>query len=114
MKPLISVDPSMKKIVVKVDIDVSRTLTVLEEIRKHLARILGLIPAALRLIAVEEDCVVTFQLVGALADSRLIFCGDKDKIFTQEKIWKLQALSIQRLTCGDYDWDLTPGNHVVK
>ena len=114
MKPLISVDPLMKKIIVKVNIDVSRTLMVLEDIRKLLARILGVIPAALRLITVEKDCVVTFQLVGALADSGLIFCGDKDKIFTQAKIWKLQALSIRRLICGDYDWDLTPGNHIVK
>jgi hypothetical protein len=104
-------DMPMKKIVLKVSIDLSCKLSTLVVLRRQLARILGITPAGLRLVAVEEDCVITFQLVGALANSELIFCGDKAGIFTRDKLWKLQALLIQWLKCGEFEWDLTTGGY---
>jgi hypothetical protein len=97
----------MRKIILKVGIDVSVSLSVLVNMRKSLARILGMNPAALHLVTVEEGCI-TFQLVGSLADE--VFSGKKSGIFTQEKLWRLEALSILSLTCGNYVWDLNSGD----
>lgn len=113
VKPLIGtdVDILMRKIMLKVNIDLSCKLSTLVEMRRQLARILGITPAGLRLIAVEGDCIITFQVLGSLAGQ--IFNGDKASILTQEKMWKLQGLLIQWLKCGGYEWDFTgdiPGN----
>ena len=99
-----NVDPA-KKILLKVGFDDSCKLSTLVAVRVQLAAILGIPPAGLRLIDIEERCVITFQIVGIL--SELVFRGERADIFTQEKMWKLQALTIQSLKCGSYEWDFT-------
>ena len=94
-----------KKILLKVSFDDSCKLSTLIEMRVRLAAILGITPAGLRLTGIEGKCVITFQIVGIL--SELVFRGEKADIFTQEKMWKLQALTIQWLKCGSYEWDFT-------
>ena len=92
------------EMVLKFDIAMTCSLAKLQEYTSNIADILGLRPSALRLLSIEEGCVVITLLIPApVAD--FIFSSDK-KIIT-DKIKQLQALSILWLKCNGHEYDFS-------
>ena len=105
------VNPMLKKvecgsdeIVLKFDIELTCSLAKLQDYTSNIADILGLRPSALRLLSVEEGCVVvTLHIPAPLVD--LIFTTGKR--FTPEDVKRFQALSILWLKCNGHAYDFS-------
>ena len=90
--------------VLKFDIAMTCSLAKLQEYTLNIADILGLRPSALRLLSIEEGCVVITLLIPApVAD--VIFSSDKT--FTTVEKKQFQALSVLWLKCNDYVYDFS-------
>ena len=100
INPLLKkIECGAKEMVLKFDIEITCSLAKLQEYTLNIADILGLKPSALRLLSIEEGCVVITLLIPAPVVDILF---SSDKIFTREKIKQFQALSIQWLKCSGH------------
>lgn len=88
-----------KEVIVKMDIKSTTRLSMLDNIKTAIAKILDLNSAALRILDIEEGCVVvTFLIPTPIAEE--IF--NKDTILTKLQKQELQALSVIWLQCNRY------------
>ena len=95
-----------KEIVLKVDIKLTSELAKLERLRAAVAKILKLKPAALRLLDVEEGCVVvTFLIPSPVAE--VIF--SKHSVLTVEQVEEFRAWKVIWLECNDRTFSFTTG-----
>ena len=93
-----------KEMVLKVDIKLTSELAKLEQLRAAVAKILKLKPAALRLLDVEEGCVVvTFLIPSPVAE--IIF--SKHSVLTVEQVEEFQASKVIWLECNDRTFSFT-------
>ena len=111
VNPLLKkIECGSKTIVLKFDIDMTCKLAKIQDLSKAVAKILGLRPSALRLLHIEEGCVVVTLLIPApVAD--FIFSSDKE--FTTEEVKEIHALSMLRLECNgnEYEFLQNDQNH---
>lgn len=100
INPLLKeVKKSSKKLVLKFDIEKTCHVSQLRDLTEAVANILGLRPSALRLLCIEEGCVVVTLLIPApVAD----FIFNSDQIFTAEDVKEFQALSVIWMKCNDF------------
>ena len=90
--------------VLKFDIAMTCSLAKLQEYTLNIADILGLRPSALRLLSIEEGCVVITLLISApVAD----FIFSSNKTFTTVEKKQFQALSVLWLKCNDHVYDFS-------
>ena len=95
-----------KEMVLKMDIESTSELAKLEKLRTAVAQILGLQPAALRLLDVEEGCVVvTFLIPSPVAE--IIF--SKHSVLTVEQVEEFRAWKVIWLECNDRTFSFTTG-----
>ena len=93
-----------KEMVLKVDIESTSELAKLERLRAAVAKILRLKPAALRLLDVEEGCVVvTFLIPSPVAE--IIF--SKHSVLTVEQVEEFRAWKVIWLECNDRTFSFT-------
>ena len=90
--------------VLKFDIAMTCSLAKLQEYILNIADILGLRPSALRLLSIEEGCVVITLLIPAPV-ANLIF--NTTKTFTTVEKKRFQDLSILWLKCNDHVYDFS-------
>ena len=96
---LIKFTDASKKVIIKIDTTTTSRLSKVKNLKTEFADILNLESAALRLVDIEEGCVVvTFLLPTHIADA--VF--NKHTTFTGEQLEKLQALDILWLKCNGY------------
>ena len=89
---------SSKKLVLKFDIEVTCGLAKMHEITKAVASALGLRKSALRILDVEDGCVVlSFLIPTPVADA--IFTPEKK--FTPQQVDYFRSLSLLWLKCDD-------------
>ena len=110
------VNPLLKKIecgsktmILKFDIDMTCKLAKIQDLTKAVAKILSLRPSAVRLLHIEEGCVVVTLLIPApVAD----FIFSSDKVFTTEEVKEFQALPTLWLKCNGHEYEfLREQNH---
>ena len=88
-----------KKLQFKLDIEPTCKIAKIVDLEPKIASILGVKPSALRLVSVEEGCViVTFLVPAFVADAIL----PADKKMTTDEAIALRALSVLWVQCGDY------------
>ena len=93
-----------KEMVLKVDIESTSELAKLERLRAAVAKILKLKLAALRLLDVEEGCVVvTFLIPSPVAE--IIF--SKHSVLTVEQVEEFRASKVIWLECNDRTFSFT-------
>ena len=92
------------EMVLKFDIAMTCSLAKLQEYTLNIADILGLRPSALRLLSIEEGCVVITLLIPAPVAN---FIFNSDKTFSTVEKKQFQALSILWLKCNDYVYDFS-------
>ena len=106
------IDPLLKNVkcgsndimVLKFDIAMTCSLAKLQDYTLNIADILGLKPSALRLLSIEEGCVVVTLLISAsVAD----FIFNRNKTFTTVEKKRFQALSVLWLKCNDHVYDFS-------
>lgn len=93
-----------KEVVLKIDIESTSELAKLERLRTAVAKILRLKAAALRLLDVEEGCVVVRFLIPTPV-AELIF--SKHSVLTEEQVDEFRALHVLWLECNDRMFDFT-------
>ena len=93
-----------KEMVLKIDIESTSELAKLEKLRTAVAQILGLQPAALRLLDVEEGCVVVTFLIPSLV-AEIIF--SKHSVLTIEQVEEFRVLNVLWLECNDRTFSFT-------
>ena len=105
------INPMLKKIecgtiemILKFDIEMTCSLAKLQEYTLNIAEILGLRPSALRLLSIEEGCVVVTMVISASL-AEFVFGGGK--VFTREDVKQFQAISVMWLKCEDHEYDFT-------
>ena len=103
MNPLLKkLDDNAKKIKLKLDIELTCSLAKLNDLRKHLANILGIRKSALRIVDIKQGCVeVTFQIPAPVAEA--IFTSDK--IFTSQEVNDFQELSVISLKIDEHSFE---------
>lgn len=100
-----------KKIVLKFDVELTSRVSEVFNLKKAVANILGLKISALRLLSIEEGCVlVTFLIPVNVADS--IFIRDRKSI--ARKVKKFRALSVLWMKCDDFVFDFRSKIQNVK
>ena len=98
------VESGSKKMVLKFDIELTRALAKLQDLTSAVAKLLGLRPSALRLLHIEEGCVVMTLLIPApVAD----FIFSRDNAFATGEVKEFQALSILWLECNGHKYEFT-------
>jgi len=107
IKPVLGqVTDSSKKLTLKVDIQLTNKLAHLRELRDGVAEILDITPSALRLLDIEDGCVVvTFQIHGSVED--VIFAGDKKRVFSPQQMEDFRSLAVCLLKWNSYEWDFS-------
>ena len=102
INPLLKAVDDADKVVLKIDIENTRSITHIVDIKKHVAKILGLKKSAVRIYDVKEGCVmVTLLIPTGIAE--VIF--NKDTKFTPENVKKFQDMSILWLECKGYHYE---------
>ena len=93
-------DPS-KELILKFNIALPSRITKVLNLKKAIAKVLRLRTPALRLVGIDEGCVLVSFLIPP-------FVPD----LTQEQIEEFRALSVLSIECGDHTVDLrsTPGD----
>lgn len=87
-----------KKLILKMDIELTSELAKLGKFKTAVAKILGLKSAALRLLDVKDGCVVaTFTIPTPVAD--IMF--NKNTIFTEKQLQEFRALPVLWLECNN-------------
>ena len=106
----VTINPLLKKftastdLILKIDIESTSELGRIKNLKSAVADILGLKSAAIRLLDIKDGCVVvTFLIPTPLAE--VIF--NRETIFTEEQLAKLQALDILWLRCNGHTFELT-------
>ena len=104
------VNPQLEKImgtqilILKIDIDSTRRLSKLSDIKLHLVKILGIKSATLQLVDISEGCVeASFSIPTPVAE--IIF--KSQFVFSEEQVKQFQALQILSLQCNNCDFDFT-------
>jgi hypothetical protein len=100
----VEINPLLKRytststeLVLKIDIESISTLAVLEKIKAAAAKILGLKSATLRLLNIEEGCVlVTYLIPTPIAD----FLFADDTVLSKQQEKQLRTMSVLRLECN--------------
>ena len=85
-----------EKIRVKFDITIASKLDKLLDLQNRISVILDVMPGALRLLSVEEGCVVVTLLISTQL-AQILFTSEKE--FTAEEVQEFQALSVLWLEC---------------
>ena len=99
----IDINPQLKKvtkgtkIVLKLNVNTTRSLIHIVDIKRSIAKILGLQKSAIRIYDVKKGCVLVTLLIPT-ATAGAIFYSEKE--FTTEEIKEFQALSILWLECN--------------
>lgn len=92
---------SSKKLVLKFDIEETCSLAKMHEITKAVACALGLRKSALRILDVEEGCVILSLLIPTpVADA--IFTSEKK--FTPQQVENFRSIQLIWLKCDDYEF----------
>jgi hypothetical protein len=97
---------SSKKMILKFDIDKTCKLAKIQDLKKAVANVLHLKVSALRILSVEDGCiVVTFLIPSLVAD----YLFNSSSVFTAENVTEFRTLSVLRLECNDrvYEFDDT-------
>ena len=100
INPLLKkIECGTKEMVLKFDIKLTCSLAKLQDYTLNIADILGLKPSALRLLSIEEGCVVITLLIPApVAD----FIFNSNKIFTIEDMKRFHTQSVLWLKCNGH------------
>ena len=108
INPLLEkVDDGSKEVKLKMDIDHTCSLAELDDLRKPIANILGIKKSALRIVNIQEGCVLVTLLIPApVADA--IFTSDE--IFSAQDVCNFQALSVISLECNGYKYNFKDDN----
>jgi hypothetical protein len=87
-----------KKMILKFDIDRTCRLAMIQDLKKAVANVLRLKVSALRLLSIEDGCiVVTFLIPSVVAD----YLFNSKSVLTIEDSKEFQTLSVSWLTCND-------------
>jgi hypothetical protein len=89
---------SSKKLILKFDIALPSKVTKVLHLKKAIAKVLRLKTPALRLVGIEEGCVLVTFLIPFYPAS-----------LSPEQIQELWTLSVLRFQCGDQVFDSIPG-----
>lgn len=108
VKEFFSVNPQLEKCTeaskrMKLKIDIERTTKVAKvvDLKSSIAALLRLRPSALRLISVEEGCVmITFLIPVAVADT--MFAAHKT--MTPKQVEGFKSLSVLWIECGNFNF----------
>ena len=93
-----------RKMTLRFDIEVTCKLAKVKSLENEIANIMRINPTGLRLRDIKEGCViVTFLILNTIA--RVIFAGDKHKIFTKKQMENFRTLPIRWLKCDEYSWN---------
>ena len=95
-----------KKIIVKFDISIASKLDKLLDLQDRISAILDVVPGTLRLLNVEQGCVVVIFLIPTQL-AQIIFTSEKE--FTAEEEKEFQALSVSWLECNDRRFEFATG-----
>lgn len=91
-----------RKLVIKLGIKRTRSLSTIKDVTRAVADILGISVSSLRLCSIKKGCVlVTLLISTSLAD--VIFT--KDTVFSPEEKSNFQAASVLWLKCNGYRFD---------
>ena len=97
LKELKDLNDSSKKLSLKIDIELTSRLAKLEDLKTVIATIFELNSAALRLVNIEEGCVVaTFLIPTPVAN----FIFNEYTILTKKQEASFQELPVQSLKCN--------------
>ena len=99
-----NIESGSKKMVLKFDIELTRALAKLQDLTRAVAKLLGLRPSALRLLHIEEGCVIVTLLIPALVAD---FIFSRVDAFASEEVKEFQALSILWLECNGHKYEFT-------
>lgn len=84
------------------DVEATCRLSELMDLEDGVAEILGINPSGLKILDVENSClIVTFLIQNSMAN--ILFRGEKNMIFLPEQVAKFQVLSTQWLKCKRYE-----------
>ena len=97
-----NVECNSTEMVLKFEIELTCSLAKMQDYTSNIADILDLKPSALRLLSIEEGCVVITLLIPAPVAN---FIFNSNKIFSTEEIKQFQVLSILWLKCNGYVYD---------
>ena len=100
------------KLIIVLDIPETGKLIDVTNIKKNIAKILGLNPSALYIYDIKKKCVMVIMLL-TKAVAEFIFIGPD--IFSQNQKEQFRQLSIQSLECNGYKFNFTHkiGKHNV-
>ena len=101
---------SSKDLVLKIDIESTCTLARLKDLTKTFASIMGLKKSALRILDVEEGCVIVTLLIPAHIAS-FIFTGEK---FTSKQKEEFQSNSVLWLKCNSIKYEFFSGEQTLN
>ncbi len=107
-----SVPKGSEELILKFNIALPNEITKVLDLKSAIAKILGIRPYTLRLIDIEEGCVVVTFLIPTTVANYVFASG-----LTAEQKAKIQALSVLWLKCGDYKLEELPhdaGSEDVK
>lgn len=89
-----------EKVVFKINGNLlARKLAAVWEVKKVVARILNILPAALRFYSAKKGCLLLTFLTPTLVANAVF---PRDKKLTEEQISDFQALSVRWMKCGDF------------
>lgn len=95
------------ELTLKLDIEHTSRLAKIQDLKKAIAEILGLVPAALRLVDIREGCIVTtFLLPTSVAES--VF--NKYTILTAKQEEQFRALEVLWLECNNKKFSFAQRN----
>ena len=90
-----------EKFILKFDIETTCRLAKVLDLKRAIARILGLRPSALKIIDVKEGCIiVTFHIPTSVANA--LFTANT--VFTKQQQDELRAISLLWLKCNGYTY----------
>lgn len=99
---------TLKQLILKFDIATTAKLAKLKKLKTAVAKMLGLRSAALRLLDIEEGCVVaTFLIPSPVAE--LVF--NQHTTFSREQVEEFRALLVLWLKCNDCSFYFSAREH---
>ena len=100
-----------QELIVKCNIKNTSKLAKVFDLKKSVARILGLLPSALEIYDIKDGCViVTFLIPASVADALFT----PDIVFTPQQKDELQAASILWMECNDHHFQFNESQQVEE
>ena len=107
IKEFLDVNPQLekftkasKKLTLKIDIEVTSKVAKVVNLKSSVAALLGLRPTALRLLGIEEGCVIVTFLIPAFVADAIFGAG---KIVSTKLKEELRNLPVLWMNCGNFN-----------